>query len=44
METVTGKLCVNTLVDGDGDGIGDGIGTCKQAFSCFEMRIIYIML
>ena len=28
---VTGKLHVNTLVDGDGDGIGDGVGMCKQA-------------
>ena len=33
METVTGKLRVNTLVDSDGDGHGDGVGTCKQALN-----------
>ena len=38
MEMVTGKLRVNTLVDGD--GIGDGVGMCKQTFIVFSFTLL----
>ena len=38
METVTGKLRMNTLVDGDGDGIGHGVGMCKQTLTAGRLK------